>query len=213
MTGAVIAEENRADVDIIQTSDALMPPYSAVTIRVYGNATLTINNEVVHDGDRLHIFEETCTVSMQPEYGFHLVSLEFEGDPLVPTSSTTYEGDIRKDGTLIALLTRWNAEIPITLSIAEPYHVYVYGKEVKDQETMYCYPKEEIQLLIDTPPSTDITVSLNGKTFTQADEHAYMIPVMEPGILRIEEYIPVEKEEPLLKQRFVRKTPARIFVS
>ena len=217
MTSMAGAEEEITDMNAIQaftqlqTFDALMPPYSAVTIRIYGNATLTVNNEVMHDGESLHIFEdEEFIVSMQPEYGFYLVSLEFEGESLMPISSTTYKGDIQKDGTLIALLTRRNAEIPVTFSIAESYHVYVYGKEVQDQETMYCYPKEEIQLFIDTPSNTDIAVSLNGKIFTQVDERTYTISVMDPGILRIEEYIPVEREELSLKKRFVRRTPARI---
>jgi hypothetical protein len=215
MTCVAVAEEDMTDMDTIQaltqlqTFDTLMPPYSAVTIRIYGNATLMVNNEVVHDGESLHIFEdEEFIVSMQPEYGFYLVLLEFEGESLLPISSTAYKGDIQKDGTLIALLTRWNADIPVTFSIAEPYHVYVYGREVQDQETMYCYPKEEIQLFIDTPANTDIAVSLNGKTFAQIDERTYTISVMDPGILRIEEYIPVEREELSMKKRFVRRTPA-----
>jgi hypothetical protein len=217
MSNVVVAEENVADVDAsettthLQTSDALMPPYSAVTVRIYGSATLTINNEMVHNGETFHIFDDKkCIVSMQPEYGFSLVSLEFEGEPLVPISSTTYEGNIQKDGTLIAVLSRWNANIPITFSIAEPYRVYVYGKEVQDQETMYCYPKEEMQLFIDTPPNTDIAVSLNGKTFTEVDERTYTISVMDPGMLRIEEYVPVKREELSLKRRFARQTPAPI---
>ena len=189
-----------------------MPPYSAVTVRIYGNGSLTVNNEVMHDGDTLLIFEdEICIVSIQPEYGFHLASLEFEGEPFVPISSTTYQGDIKKDGTLIALLTRWNAEIPVTLSIAEPYRVYVYGKEVQDQETVYCYPDEKIQISIDALPNTGIEVSLNGETLTQVDERTYTISVMEPGTLRIEEYVPAEKKELFLKQRFVRRLPAHIF--
>jgi len=212
MTSVVVAEENMTDVDAAQTSDTLMPPYSAVTVRIYGSGTLTVNNEVVHDGDSLHIFEdEKCIVSVQPEYGFHLSSLEFEGEPFVPISSTTYQGDIQRDGTLTALLTRLNTDIPVTFSIAEPYHAYVYGKEVLDQEIMYCYQNEKIQLFIGAPPNIDIAVSLNGKILTQGDERTYMIPVMEPSILRIEEHIPVEWGDFLLKQRFVRKVPAYLF--
>ena len=218
MTGFVAAEEHDEAIQTLnQTSsedqifDALMPPYSAVMVRIYGNATLTVNDKVVQDRDTLHIIEdEAFLVEIQPEYGFHLVSLEFEGDPLVPVRSTAYEGDIQRDGTLIAVLTRWNADIPVTFSIAGAYNVSVYGKEVQDQEVIHCYPHEEMELMIRAPPDTRIAGDLHGRRLNQVDDDTYTISVTEPGTLQIEEYIPVIEEESPVKNRFVRPTPVII---
>ena len=218
MTGFVAAEEHDGAIQTLnptsseaQIFDALMPPYSAVMVRIYGNATLTVNDKVVHDRDTLHIIEdEAFIVEIQPEYGFHLVSLEFEGDPLVPVRSTAYEGEIQRDGTLIAVLTRWNADIPVTFSIAGAYNVSVYGKEVQDQEVIHCYPHEEMELMIRAPPDTRIAGDLHGRRLNQIDDDTYTISVTEPGTLQIEEYIPVIEEESPVKNRFVRPTPVII---
>jgi hypothetical protein len=206
----VAAESNTAAISTsnqIGLSDTLMSPYCAVTTRIHGNATLTINDKTMHDKDYLQIFEdEEVTISVHPEYGFHLISLEFEGEALVSTSSTTYKGDIHKDGTLRAVLSRWNTDIPVTFSIMFPYQVKVYGTDIQDQQTIYCYPNEVLELVIDTPPDILISGNINGKRLTQIDAHTYTISVTEPGTLHIGEYNPVEEKETPLP-RFVRPNP------
>jgi len=210
MTCPVAATEDKTAIPTsyqIEMVDVPMSPYCAVTTRVHGDATLTINGETVHDRDHLQIFDdEEFVVSVQPEYGFHLVSLEFEGEALIPISSTAYKGDIRKDGTLRAVLTRWNADIPVTFFIASPYQVMVYGTEVQNQQTIYCYPNEVLELVIDAPPSTAITGMINERKLTEIDVHTYTISVTEPGTLHIREYTPADDEKPPF-QRFVRPNP------
>ena len=191
----------------IEIPDVLMSPYCAVTARIHGDATLLINGKTVHDRDYLQIFEdEEFVVSVQPEYGFHLVSLEFEGEALMPISSTAYKGDINKDGTLRAVLTRWNADIPVTFLITSPYQVEVYGTEIQNQQTIYCYPNEVLELVIDAPPNSLITGIINGEKLTQTGAHTYTMSVTEPGTLHIRDYIPGDEEEPSI-ERFVRPNP------
>ena len=203
-----VAEDNTTPIssNLIEL-DLPMSPYCAVTTRIYGDATLTINGKKLHDRDHLQIFEdEEVTVSVHPEYGFHLISLEFEGEALIPISSTTYKGDIHKDGTLRAVLTRWNNDIPVTFSITSPYQVKVYGTEVQDQQTIYCYPHEILELVIDTPPNTAISGNISGKKLKQIDAQTYTVPVTEAGTLYIKEYDPAEEEEQPLP-KFLRPRP------
>jgi hypothetical protein len=207
----VIAEGSTAALSTfnqIEAFDLPVSPYCAVTTRIHGNAALTINGKTVHDRDYLQVFEEEeFIVSVQPEYGFHLISLEFEGEALVPISSTAYKGDIQKDGTLRAVLTRWNANIPVTFSIMSPYQVKVYGAEIQDQQTIYCYPNEVLELVIDTPPNSPINGNINGRRLTQIDAHTYTVSVAEPGTLHIGEYNPAEEEKSPFK-RFIRPNHA-----
>ena len=206
----VAANDNTAALSTsnqIEEFDIPMSPYCAVTARIHGNATFTINGKTVHDKDYLQIFEdEEFIISVHPEYGFHLLSLEFEGEALTPINSMTYKGEIRRDGTLRAVLSRWNANIPITLSIMSPYLVKVYGNEIQDQQTIYCYPNEVLELVIDTPPTILVSGNINGRRLTQVDANTYTVSVTEPGTLHIGEYNPAEEEKPPF-QRFVHPSP------
>ena len=204
-----VADTQPTDTQLIQDSDNVLAPYYVATVRIFGDGIIEAGGKDVYDKEIIYIPESSSPfhVRVKPEYGFHLVSMEFNGEPFASVNSTTHTGNITQDGTLTVVLSRWNSNIPVTFSIEEPFAASVYSKLIEDQQVILCYPHENLEIMVHNSSDTRVVGNFNGVPLNEIEKNVFSVEVNEPGLISIHEYVFTEEPEPKTISRFVRPAP------